>query len=97
MPELHVMNEIVSNLSVSCLHSWGKYVIFGDLSGRVSFFDTSIMKVIKTLKVDGAVSFISSDSGVVIIDFITADHFDSPQSLVQYETAKRIHLDLTDY
>ena len=96
LPELHVMNEVVSNLSVSCLYSWGKYVIFGDLSGRVSFFDTSIMKVIKTLKIDGAVSFISYNNGFVIIDFIAADHFDSPQSLVRYETAKRIHLDQTD-
>ena len=93
LPELHVMNEVASSLSVSSMHSWGKYVVFGDLSGRVSFFDTSIMKVVKTLKVDGAVSFISDDSGFVIIDFITDDYFESPQSLVRYETAKRIYLE----
>ena len=93
LPELHVMNEVVSSLSVSSMHSWGKYVVFGDLSGRVSFFDTSIMTIVKTLKVDGAVSFISDDNGFVIIDFITDDYFASPQSLVRYETAKRIYLE----
>lgn len=94
LPELHVMNEVVSHLSVSSLHAWGKYVVFGDLSGRVSIFDTSIMKVVKTLKVNGAVSFISDENGAVIIDFITDDHFDSPQSLARYENAKRIYLEL---
>ena len=93
LPELHVMNEIASNLSVSSMHSWGKYVVFGDLSGRVSFFDTSIMKIVKTLNVDGAVSFISDDSGSVIIDYITDDYFESPQALARYETAKRIYLE----
>ena len=93
LPEMHVMNEVASNLSVSSMHSWGKYVIFGDLSGHVSFFDTSIMRVIKTLKVDGAVSFISDDNGFVLIDYITDDHFESPQSLVRYETAKRIYIE----
>ena len=93
LPELHVMNEVTSRLSVSSMHSWGKYVIFGDLSGRVSFFDTSIMTVIKTLKVDGAVSFLSNDGEFVIVDFITDDYFESPQSLSRYETAKRIYLE----
>ena len=94
LPETQVMNEVASSLSVSAMHSLGKYVVLGDLSGRVSFFDTSIMTVVKTLKVDGAVSFISDDSEFVIIDFITDDYFESPQSLVRYETAKRIYLEL---
>ena len=94
LPELHVMNEVVRNLSVSSMHSCGNFVVFGDLSGRVSIFDTSIMSIVKTCKVDGAVSFISDDNGTAMIDFITADHFDSPQSLARYESAKRIKIRL---
>lgn len=93
LPELHIMNEVVSNLAVSALHSWGRYVVFGDLSGRVAFFDTAIMKVVERFKVDGAVSFISDESGVVLIDFIAADQFDSPQSLTHYPTARRIKIE----
>lgn len=91
LPELHVMNEVASNLSISVLHSWGKYVIWGDLSGRVALLDTNIMKVVYTFKVDGAVSCISDDQEHIIVDYIMDNHFDSPQSLTRYENAKRIH------
>ena len=94
LPELHVMNEVTSKLSVSAMHSWKKYVVFGDLSGRVSFFDASTMKIVKTFKVDGAVSFISDDRLGVMIDFITDYYFDSPQSLTRYETANRMYIGL---
>lgn len=91
LPELNVMNEVVSNLAVSALHSCGRYVVFGDLSGRVAFFDTDVLRVVERFKVDGAVSFISDENGVVFIDFIVDDHFDSPQSLTRYPTARRIY------
>ena len=94
LPELLVMNEVTSSLSVSAMHSYGKYVIFGDLSGRVSFFDTSVMKVVKILKTEGAVSYTSDDDRGITIDFITDDHFDSPESLTRYDTAKRIHTEI---
>lgn len=94
LPEINLANYVISKISITVQVAYQHYLVVGDLSGRVSFFDVTTRKRVKTFTVDGAVVGIKVEGGKAVIDYIQSDYLDSPSYLSEFKNALRTCIDV---
>lgn len=89
LPELHIMNEVVSHNAITVLAENDCYIAAGDVSGRVSVWDVGNMSLKKSFEVEGAISNLEFIDDSLQIDYVADKEIESPSVLTRYEKAMR--------
>lgn len=89
LPEILLDNYVISQNNITVLSAHRDYLLAGDLSGRVSVFDTETQKLVKTLRVEGGVCGIKVEGGQMVIDYIRSDRLETADDLARFKEATR--------